>query len=130
MSVFITLTGCWLAVFYSSIEVGVLSWRIFFKKFKLTNEKHFHFLNIVNFFIHLRKSNNFLTIVNFYKSTLIQQFFGELREICVEPVLIKLVMEELIQFNYSKEHIDLIWNGLMQSDDFKWWLSNVSNVHT
>ena len=41
-----------------------------------------------------------------------------MREICVEPVFIYLVVEELIQFNYSKEHIDIIWNGLMRSDDF------------
>ena len=32
-------------------------------------------------------------------------------------------------FNYSKEHISFILNGLMQSDDPKWCLNNVSNVH-
>ena len=43
-----------------------------------------------------------------------------MREICVEPVFISLVVEEIIQCNYSKKHIDLIWNGLMQSDAYKW----------
>ena len=35
----------------------------------------------------------------------------------------KFVLNQFLQknlFNYSKENIDLIWNGLMQSDDFKW----------
>ena len=42
-----------------------------------------------------------------------------MRQICIELVFIKLVAEELIH-DYSKEHIDLIWNGLMQSDELRW----------
>ena len=41
-----------------------------------------------------------------------------MHQISVEPVFIKLGAEEF--FNYSKVHIDLIWNGLMRSNDFKW----------
>ena len=41
-----------------------------------------------------------------------------MRQICVEPVFIRLVVEELIQL--FKRTYDSIWNGLMRSDDCKW----------
>ena len=58
---------------------------------------------ILLFFLNLHKSGNFLTKC--------AKFF--------EPVLYLISYRRIVQFNSSKEQIDLIWNGSMRSDDFK-----------
>ena len=82
----------------------------------------------INFYMCSGMKNIFLNVKSQKYKTFSNKYFNEMHQICVEPVFIKLVAEELIHwFNYSKEHICLIWNGLMPLNDFK---CQFINLHT
>ena len=67
---------------------------------KLTNDKHFYRLNSIN-------------VIRINPTT----FFVEMRQILVNQFLSN---KKKNLFNCSKEHLNLMWNGLMQSDECKW----------